>query len=292
MDRSHVILDAIRLRKIAFPMPKDAATIYRHQAEELLDVDKKIIEVSQKFDVSAIIPFLGGALFETAVEATENNMLPLPFRFCFFDFGSLQFARVTEDTSPLLMGKLCLLTEEKEDCLCVSRYTCIDDRWIKERFKVDVLKGQPRDRMFRIMPDKWLPSGINISDDDRRICVETAQKLIQVLACMETSHVHFERVTAPAKLNKARTARGKPLLSEHTIVTIDMSSITEKGDATGAHASPRLHWRRGHIRTLQSGAKIKVKPCLVGNPTLGVVDHKYRIKDGTKDGTAPAVSPT
>jgi hypothetical protein len=32
----------------------------------------------------------------------------------------------------------------------------------------------------------------------------------------------------------------------------------------GTHASPRLHWRRGHVRRLANGKITNVRPTLVG----------------------------
>lgn len=44
-----------------------------------------------------------------------------------------------------------------------------------------------------------------------------------------------------------------------------------------AHASPRLHWRRGHIREYASGTKAWVRPHLVGTEAGGVIVHDYEL---------------
>ncbi len=80
---------------------------------------------------------------------------------------------------------------------------------------------------------------------------------------------------APAKLNKIRIARGKPPIRESYTVRImpgDSYAIaTESGDETIAghvRGAPRLHWRRGHFRTLKRNSEnervIPVAPALIG----------------------------
>lgn len=46
----------------------------------------------------------------------------------------------------------------------------------------------------------------------------------------------------------------------------------------GSHASPRLHFRRAHIRKLPSGRPTFVRSCLVGSPETGTVEKHYSMK--------------
>lgn len=82
------------------------------------------------------------------------------------------------------------------------------------------------------------------------------------------------------KDDKRRALSGKlPLEYEHTVVRIDPALLRLPGlvAAGGTHASPRLHWRRGHLRTLLDGRMVSVKPCIVGDVNRGVVTHDYVI---------------
>lgn len=45
----------------------------------------------------------------------------------------------------------------------------------------------------------------------------------------------------------------------------------------GTHASPRLHDRRGHLRRLRGGKNVWVRPCKVGDASLGAVFHDYEV---------------
>ena len=48
----------------------------------------------------------------------------------------------------------------------------------------------------------------------------------------------------------------------------------------GAHASPRMHWRRGHVRKLESGKMTHVRPCLVNamGSDVSVPKPKYELR--------------
>jgi hypothetical protein len=72
----------------------------------------------------------------------------------------------------------------------------------------------------------------------------------------------------------------KHLLPLHEVrtVVINVGGIEHHPDGTlrgGTHASPRLHWRHGHIRRLPSGDITNVRPCLVGSAELGTIDHDF-----------------
>lgn len=92
---------------------------------------------------------------------------------------------------------------------------------------------------------------------------------------------------APTKLNSQRAEKGKPRVGEvHTIKIIASAEHTylEAGRSFGSHASPRLHWRRGHFRTLHRGEEnqriIPVAPSLVGanEAAKNVVPKEYKIR--------------
>jgi hypothetical protein len=78
------------------------------------------------------------------------------------------------------------------------------------------------------------------------------------------------------KLNKARAKRGKPLIRDRYVVTIDMGDAhriaqddgSETDISSHVRGSPRMHWRRGHFRTLYRGTGdervVPVAPALIG----------------------------
>lgn len=82
-------------------------------------------------------------------------------------------------------------------------------------------------------------------------------------------------------INSKRIKNGKtPMEYEHVRVCIDPSLLRLPGVVAqgGSHASPRLHWRRGHIRTLPNGNRTQIKPCIVGDASRGSITHDYVVK--------------
>lgn len=76
--------------------------------------------------------------------------------------------------------------------------------------------------------------------------------------------------------NRRKIAAGKiPAYGWHTVKITPVQSKAEPHG--GTHASPRLHDRRGHLRRLRSGKNTWVRPCKVGDATLGTVFHDYQI---------------
>ena len=89
-------------------------------------------------------------------------------------------------------------------------------------------------------------------------------------------------VPAPRELNVARKKRGHTPLAAHRIVTIVPKHYSYVKGADGIdRRSPRLHWRRSHLRHLPSGKAIVIARMLVGKAELGEVSHEYRIGNVT-----------
>lgn len=82
---------------------------------------------------------------------------------------------------------------------------------------------------------------------------------------------------APEKLNAKRVVRGKSPLYSFKTLCLQVPNLRRDGAALGgAHAPPRLHLRRGHIRQLSDGRRVWVQSCVVGSGP-GVVDKDYRL---------------
>jgi len=76
--------------------------------------------------------------------------------------------------------------------------------------------------------------------------------------------------------NRRKIAQGKVPVYEWRTVVIEPAKPRSESQG-GTHASPRLHDRRGHLRRLQSGKNVWVKPCKVGSPSNGIVFKDYQI---------------
>lgn len=77
-------------------------------------------------------------------------------------------------------------------------------------------------------------------------------------------------VPAPKRLNQRRERKGKLAIRECRVIKIKSSTLREIGadHLDMERSSPRMHWRRGHFRTLPSGVVVPVAPTIV-NATEG-----------------------
>lgn len=118
--------------------------------------------------------------------------------------------------------------------------------------------------------------GISELDYETQLMME-ARNIIALTCLLHANGLETRIEPAPEKLNKARARKGKPPIGEIRTVRIKLGEKTyaASGKETGTHASPRLHWRRGHVRRLPSGEITNVRPCLVGSADLGRVDHDH-----------------
>lgn len=108
--------------------------------------------------------------------------------------------------------------------------------------------------------------------------METAIGVLQIwLSGLQTNACDaYEPLPKQTFLNRIKAAEGKPpSYSWRTVVVTPMAFA--KADHGGTHASPRLHERRGHWRSLANGRVVWVRDCLVGDPDKGVVEKDYLV---------------
>jgi len=116
--------------------------------------------------------------------------------------------------------------------------------------------------------------------------IETWTKVLEIgfnnmltaVGLMSTRGTTLVASRAPKFMNKARIKKGKHPLFEYKTLAIDPQLLRIPGSGlNGDRAAPRLHWRRGHVRSLRSGAKTMVRPCIVGDKSNGVILKDYVI---------------
>lgn len=92
-----------------------------------------------------------------------------------------------------------------------------------------------------------------------------------------------------ARLNRKRVERGdKPLPTRHIVkLSVPGSggrTYTGNEEAGDRRASPRHHFRRGHLRHLRQERVIPVAPTWVGDPTLGEITKAYQVVESAGSG--------
>lgn len=102
--------------------------------------------------------------------------------------------------------------------------------------------------------------------------------LLDTLLLLSTNSLELKEVVIPEKLQKARDKSGKPPLYEFVVAEIKKEYLI-RHPSIGTHASPIMHWRRGHYRKTSAGDIIPVRACLVGNFEYGFRDKVYDAKE-------------
>lgn len=100
-----------------------------------------------------------------------------------------------------------------------------------------------------------------------------------LVALLHADGVSMRTSPAPMRLNKVRAAKGKVAIGplSQVFVNVGKRQVAPSGVTVGSHASPRMHWRRGHVRRLQDGKITNVRPCLVGS--VGSAEPRdYKVK--------------
>lgn len=120
-----------------------------------------------------------------------------------------------------------------------------------------------------------LPDGSHPTDaSEWRAVLQHVEDFLLSLQCNQKVYIPRAR---PSLINSKRKAKGKgPVLFDWHTVVIEASAKARQ-HLGGAHASPRLHDRRGHWRTYPSGKRGWVKACKVGDASKGVVFKDYEV---------------
>lgn len=118
-----------------------------------------------------------------------------------------------------------------------------------------------------------------MDDDQAEVyghAVGIALDFLSLLACKNILH---ERVSAPPLRKQMRAmAEGRAPLYDFHVLKIRSDSKEPRGEHLGGtHATPRLHWVRGHIRHYATGNQTYVRPHTRGDPALGAVDKTYEV---------------
>ncbi len=105
----------------------------------------------------------------------------------------------------------------------------------------------------------------------------------EVAVLLQCQNVSIKHVETPKLVNEKRIRKGKRSLPDGYVICVsrdvtrlDYDRNEKEKDQKRKRTSPRTHFRRGHIRILQSGERIWISPVLV-NPGSTPLDSKYQI---------------
>ena len=203
----------------------------------------------------------GEELESVKLELREINCIRLPYEKNWFEFSTGK-----TDRHPERIFRFGVAAERKET-----------GNWF-HCFMLSALSGWQAVGLFRFdHADNFNFNSLvhadffTLAQDQCARCVTAVAKFLKMLSCKNVDHIEMK---PDAQLQKARIKRGKlPLFSAWVCVLKGKSKSGEW--LGGTHASPRLHYRRGHVRNLAKGP-IWVRECMVGNKELGLVEKTYR----------------
>lgn len=268
MDYRHKIIDGMATGETYYPFPKPPGVFEGPIVGREMRKLRSGLSLAHGFDISAIESTFCDALVKTASEAFHEDMLPLPFDVVLFNFGAC-------GNNDGIM--FCDFVVKSDDGFTVQEIFRVGGKWLIMPWVASIHIGENLNEGGSTIHNLEFASDHKLEKRNFDQASYSTQRVLQALVCLETKYVRLIDQDAPDKLNKAREKRGASPISGHKIVTIDMDSaevgISDRG---GTHASPRLHWRRGHVRHLAGGIKTKVKPCLVGDPTAARVSQEWR----------------
>jgi hypothetical protein len=271
--------------------------INKSESEVPLNQESHIIKASEllndavKFDLGELSQQNSRALFYTGIEYAKEGLLKLPFEPTYaevtfvndtinkrsgtvFAPTSMLFDEAVFEKHPEFVGGTAALsfsrinkTIKSNDFWGIHALIAVISPDCKEVYSVPMAKGLPE---YAVLTET--------QRHDEAYCSIT--KLCIMHSLINARGVELQTEPAPTKLNRKRFQRNKPPLYEYHILKIGGYSSGGRVLGFGAsHASPRAHWRRGHIRTIHEGTpkqkKIPIPATLINGP--GFVSKDYEI---------------
>lgn len=273
---AHKIIDALRSTDKKYVAPPLLGVTKEHQ-RQVAD----IIQIAEKFD-------FGDLMFEPTPDHTgwhlpaltsdeqsfwHEGLIPLPTKVCWYEFviGTTRSGLLVVDEDPLWHIQRLDFDNGRE---------VMFDGVIISMSRTTTVKNTPL--TVELHGNTSLIDRLKMSPEKEyllRDCLAVSGPLAVYLTLMLNSRsTSIVTEKAPAKLNAARLKRGHAPLPQHRIVTIVPKNYSHVKGADGVERrSPRLHWRRTHLRHLPTGRAIVIARMLVGKAELGEVSHEYRI---------------
>lgn len=271
---SHNLIDAIDSGQfIISGMNKQS---FAEVADESISAIKLTIPKAQKFFVGDdLVTFVNDQeLHLVAWDMMRDGVLRFPFDEQVFeleviDDGKLSYAVV--------------VVAQRDDLIRLQSFGWHNGTWVWHCGGAEIVPSMSKPMAMAAR----LACHPSITDADheyfKTMFTYLGQWLVGVLVALKCDVVDENLRAAPRSLNKSREMKGKSPLFEHKILTLKPGvSVRDVAPAGGTHSSPRLHWRRGHVRRVGADRVTWIKPHLVGNSHLGVVTKDYEMHAPSK----------
>jgi hypothetical protein len=267
--RMHKILAALNKQDSIFDVYKGVFTTVFNKAKQFDFGDEE----------RAVSDGVRDTLYQYAKELAKNGLFKLPYDSCYFATS------IYDDNGRIDDIFLCLQGEDKNiiEVMNVGYIPQHDMILYVHNVSINLekLESQIR-RSYIIRREKQLNLLYfeKTSHDDMEDARCWVTEIVMCfVALLSSPSVEIRPISSSSSVNKRRAKKGLLPINEVNEVHIRLNGVryTTSGEAMGSHASPRAHWRRGHVRRLPSGQITNVRPCLVaytGNENIPEQTYK------------------
>lgn len=273
--------------RLAVPRAKQIAT-------SLISDMEAIIERGVLFDFLNVE--VDPALMDFGSDLASNGLMKLPFTDVIFTFRNLNFGHRLDVNAHVLCSQRSgsdpeLIGREGSidpDAIYTGVWLCMSGHDSKSPFEF----GYNFDAFAQhhYVPGgkaEWqaaTPEAMQLlipgySNKTRAPALTTALTLCEVaVALLASRGIRHDVDKAPDRVQARRAREGKPPLPERHTIIVPGTMPRASGDGTGGtHASPRPHWRRGHVRRYASGTTTVVAPCIVNGDGSAISPKQYQM---------------
>ena len=243
-------------------------------AQQLIAANR--IEASQKFDFGQLMleqnpdkSYQTPRLTSDEYDFWRDGYIPLPFSPVWYEFQLGAFKSgvlVYEENDFWVCNRIDLV--ENETMFVGVEETLDRAHGLKDGVIKTGYRGNTR------LADGLLRKSIQLEG-----FLLVGELVLYLTLMLNSKSTETKTVEASTALNKKRVRDGKTPTFEHRVVTIVPNRFRYEHHAASGEQrmSPRLHWRRSHLRNLSDGRKIVIPRMLVGRADLGEISHEYNI---------------
>lgn len=256
------------------------STQYGEKDREHCELMAEMIHIAEHF----VIPD-DGCILDDQLKGLEGNRLELPYKFI-----TVEFWVSGGWTGGNKFKALVVAQDLDDDIFVMGAFTVSDTQAPHIAYWIPVPYGMiiPKDlhivgmENYKKTNQKILSPGLaeilgaNSCNEYIQSFVLCLEELLEALSCRNVTTVNYQDAS---QKNAKRIKEGKLPIYETKMLVVDTkASVSGKGEYQGgAHASPRQHLRRGHIRRHPSAGNIWIQSCVVGDSTKGTINKQYAV---------------
>lgn len=241
-----------------------------------------MLRTGQKF----FLPTNGLLLDISVVKDEYNDLIKLPYPVCVLEFNANDYdagKNPYQVTSELVHpSKFIVILHENEGGEIITNSLFeYEGKFYTSPFESKLDRMDSASNLIDFIPSLTFATlAKNFKEVDKSSVMNDLHLDISVahqfMIVINTKNVTKDKIFPSEKLNKKRCKNDKEPYDSYWVLDI-LKEEHERVVNGGSHASPRQHFRRGHLRRLQNGDVVWVRHCLVGNKEQGVVNKSYSI---------------